>query len=114
MNKIISKINADYYTWGEQCDGWYLCKNEKLHVIQERMPCGTGEKMHYHHYSTQVFYILSGNALFIIDQQEYRVSAGQSIRIEPGQIHCIQNQDDQDLNFLVISVPPSQTDRVNI
>ena len=42
----ISKDNAEHYTWGQGCDGWYLVKNEQVHVIQKRMSPGTAETLH--------------------------------------------------------------------
>lgn len=44
----ISRANAEHYTWGQGCDGWYLVKDDQLTVIQERMPPGTAETFHKH------------------------------------------------------------------
>jgi len=39
----VSKKNAEHYTWGQQCDGWYLVKDDQMTIIEERMPPGTAE-----------------------------------------------------------------------
>ncbi len=111
---ITSTKNAEHYTWGNQCDGWHLLKSGSLSVIQERMPSGTAEQMHYHQFSQQVFYVLSGEATFIIEGAEHIVSDGQSIHIEKGVNHHIMNRSDDDLHFLVISEPKAHGDRINL
>jgi hypothetical protein len=44
----ISKLTAEHYVWGEECDGWHLVQNSNLSVIHERMPSNTSEVKHYH------------------------------------------------------------------
>jgi mannose-6-phosphate isomerase-like protein (cupin superfamily) len=111
---ITSIQNAGHYTWGDQCDGWPLLRSDSLSVIQERMPPGTSEQMHYHERAQQVFYILSGTATFEVEEEEKKVEANQSIHIPPGLKHRILNNRDTDLHFLVISEPKSQGDRINL
>jgi len=111
---ITSVNNAEYYTWGQQCDGWHLLKSDSLSVIQEHMPPGTNEQLHYHEKAQQVFYILSGTATFEIDGELKTVNANQSIHITKGKKHRILNNADADLHFLVISEPKAHGDRVNI
>lgn len=111
---ITSTDNAEHYTWGEQCDGWHLLKSDSLSVIQERMPPGTSEQLHYHEYVQQVFYILSGTATFEIEGELKTVNANQSIHIPKSTKHRILNNGDTDLHFLVISEPKSHGDRVNL
>jgi len=111
---ITSIDNAEHYNWGENCDGWHLLKSDSLSLIQERMPPGTSEQLHYHHRAQQVFYILSGNAKFIVDGIEQLVGVGQSIHLAKGTKHHIFNNGSEDLQFLVISEPKAHGDRVNI
>src|SRR5579871_5248825 len=84
IDMITSIDNAEHYNWGENCDGWHLLKSDSLSLIQERMPPGTSEQLHYHHRAQQVFYILSGNAKFIVDGIEQLVGVGQSIHLAKG------------------------------
>jgi mannose-6-phosphate isomerase-like protein (cupin superfamily) len=111
---ITSTENAEHYTWGAQCDGWHLLKSDSLSVIQERMPPGTGEQLHYHTHAQQLFFVLSGNATFEVAGELKTVYANQSIHIAPGIKHRILNNSNEDLHFLVISEPKSHGDRVNI
>ena len=111
---ITSTDNAEHYIWGNQCDGWHLLKSDGLSVIQERMPPGTSEQLHYHQHAQQVLYILSGTATFEIEGAVKSVNAHQSIHIQKNTKHRILNNEDTDLHFLVISEPKSHGDRVNI
>lgn len=109
-----STENAEHYTWGNQCDGWHLLRTDSLSVIEERMPPGTAEQLHYHKNAQQVFYILSGTATFEVEVELKIVNAGQSIHIPKGTKHRIKNNCETDLHFLVISEPKAHGDRVNL
>ena len=111
---IYSIKNAEHYTWGNNCDGWHLLKSESLSVIQERMPPGTSEQLHYHQHAQQVFYILFGRAKFILNGLSYFVDAGESIHIASGISHHVLNEGFDDLHFLVISEPKAHGDRTNL
>jgi len=45
---MISKDNAEHYSWGDDCDGWYLVNRQDMLIIHEKMPPGTHEKRHFH------------------------------------------------------------------
>jgi mannose-6-phosphate isomerase-like protein (cupin superfamily) len=111
---IRSITNTEHYIWGENCDGWHLLKSDTLSVIQERMPPNTGEQLHYHYHAQQLFYILSGTALFEVDGEMMTAGPNESIHIPPSTKHCILNNGDVDLHFLVISTPKAHGDRVNL
>jgi len=111
---ITSTENAEHYNWGSQCDGWHLLRSDSLSVIQERMPPGASEQLHYHEHAQQVFYILSGTATFEVEGEIKTVTANQSIHIPPNTKHCIFNHGASDLHFLVISEPKTHGDRVNL
>lgn len=109
-----SILTAQHYKWGDNCDGWHLVDTDSLSIIQEMMPPGTAEQMHYHQLSQQVFYILKGSATFEIDDQIYQINAGESIQILPLSKHCILNKGIEELHFLVVSEPKSHGDRINL
>ena len=111
---ITSTENAEHYVWGGQCDGWHLLCSDSLSVIQERMPPGAYEQLHYHERAQQLFYILSGIATFEIEGGTKTVIKGQSLHIPGNTKHRILNNANEDLHFLVISEPKSHGDRVNI
>ena|ERR1700741_799249 len=111
---IRSIHNAEHYTWGNNCDGWHLLKSDDLSVIQERMPTGTAEVLHFHERTQQLFYILSGIATFEINTEVILVRANESIHVPKGTAHRISNQQNEELIFIVISQPKSHGDRVEL
>jgi mannose-6-phosphate isomerase-like protein (cupin superfamily) len=111
---LINKENAEHYNWGNNCDGWRLVKTESLSVIREKMPPLAKEQLHYHEKSQQFFYILSGIATFEINERKVTVNENSGIHIKPGIKHRISNNEENDLEFLVISEPKSHVDRINL
>jgi len=112
QGRPVSRITAEHYTWGDNCDGWHLVKDQKLSVIEEQMAPGTSEVLHSHGQSQQCFFILSGEAVMEVDGRDLRLTAREAVHIPPGVRHQIRNVSKEPLQFLVISQPPSHGDRV--
>ncbi len=108
----ISKSTAEHYIWGNRCDGWHLVKNPQLSVIQERMPGDTAEVRHFHRHAQQFFYVLSGEAVMEVNGHPVVLTAGEGIWISAGVSHQMKNDSSDEVQFLVISQPPSHGDRV--
>ncbi len=111
---IKSIQNSEHYKWGQNCDGWHLLRSDNLSVIEELMPNGSSEALHYHRQAQQVFYVLSGKATFEINGEVKIVSENESIHIPNNTLHKVANKEMNDLSFLVISQPKSHGDRVDI
>ena len=110
----VSKDTSRHYIWGGNCDGWHLVDTDSLSVIEERIPPGGGEVVHYHERAQQLFYVLAGVATFEIDGVETAVQPGEGCHVRPGVRHRIRNLGADDLRFLVVSQPKSHGDRVNV
>jgi mannose-6-phosphate isomerase-like protein (cupin superfamily) len=104
---------AEHYSWGDNCDGWYLLKSAELTIIQERMPPGAAEAEHRHTKSRQFFYVLSGTATMSCDGVSAVLNAGDGLEIPPGVVHQIANLGTTPLEIIVTSQPPSHGDRVD-
>lgn len=111
---VVSIENAEHYVWGQVCDGWHLVKHGEMGVIQERVPPGKAEVMHYHNTARQFFYILEGEAMMAFEDGEVLLKKGQGIEIAPKVNHQFKNDSDFEVHFLVISVPSTWSDRVNL
>lgn len=109
----VSRETAPHYIWGKVCDGWILSQSEALSVIYERMPPGSGEKRHYHTKARQFFFVLSGTLTMEMGGEVYPLAAQSGIEIPPGAPHQARNESDADIEFLVISTPTTQGDRVD-
>lgn len=109
-----SKENCEHYIWGDNCSGWHLVKSDSLSVIEELMLPKTSEVRHYHEEAQQFFYILSGKAIFEIENEELCVEKGDGIHIKSKMRHRIRNDENTNLEFLVISQPTSRGDRIDV
>jgi mannose-6-phosphate isomerase-like protein (cupin superfamily) len=107
-------LNSKHYTWGNTCDSWVLCDEENLNVKFEKMPPDTKEQLHYHQNAKQLFFILNGTATFSVANETFVAKKQQGITIQPLVKHQIANTSDVDLEFLVISQPAINNDRVNV
>jgi len=112
--KLTSIENAEHYSWGENCHGWFLLKDPAIHIIQERMPQGTREKRHIHNHSRQFFYVLRGELTITLEREIVRLHVGEGLEIGPGTAHQAQNNSGNEVEFIVTSCPPSHNDRTDI
>ena len=110
--KITNTNNTEHYAWGDNCDGRHLLKNDKLSVIQEKVPPGCFEVKHYHNFSHQFFYVIKGTATIEIENEIFSLNAFEGIEVKPGQIHQLRNETIDDLEFIVVSSPKSHGDKV--
>lgn len=111
---LVSIENAEHYVWGELCDGWHLLKDDEMSVIQERVPAGGAEVMHVHKVARQFFYILEGEGAMAFEGHEVILHKGDGIEVAPMLKHQFMNRSNADVHFLVISVPSTRVDRVNL
>lgn len=110
MKKSIE--TSEHYKWGDDCDGWHLLKSATLSVIQEKMPPGSRDQLHFHQHCQQLFYILCGEATFYLENEAVNILAGESIHVSAGAQHFIENSAAGVLEFLVISQPMAHGDRI--
>jgi len=99
---------------GDNCDGWRLINEEDRSVIHERMPSKTSEVRHFHNYSKQFFFVLSGTMTIEVNGIEYSLKEHEGIEVTPKDGHQVMNKTDNDIEFLVISQPNTRNDRVLI
>jgi mannose-6-phosphate isomerase-like protein (cupin superfamily) len=89
-------------------------KRDDLSVIQERVPAGKTERIHYHERARQFFYILRGTATLIVEENIVVLREHEGMEVPPKVPHQLRNDSPEDLEFLVISAPKSHGDRVNV
>ncbi|PYP76813.1 MAG: cupin domain-containing protein [Gemmatimonadetes bacterium] len=108
----ISRPTADHYVWGGTCDGWHLVRSASLSVIEERMPPATHEARHRHAHARQFFYVLSGTLTLEVEGTRHVLGARAGLELPPGAAHQAINESAADVEFLVVSTPPSHGDRI--
>ena len=112
MSSPVSRDHADHYVWGGTCDGWHLVRSTALGVIEERMPPGASEVRHRHAHARQFFYVLAGTLTLEVEGSPHLLGARSGIEVPPGAAHRALNESAADVEFLVISTPPSHGDRI--
>ncbi|XDZ66552.1 cupin domain-containing protein [Alphaproteobacteria bacterium LSUCC0684] len=112
MTGIRSRQTVTPYSWGQDGRGWRLCDEAKLQVIEEELPPGTAENLHYHAKARQVYYILSGSLRVELDGETCQLAAGEMVEIPPGTRHLIANDGTKTASLLVISSPSTYEDRL--
>jgi mannose-6-phosphate isomerase-like protein (cupin superfamily) len=110
---IVSIKNGKHYVWGGNCDGWHLVTSDALSVIQERVPEGSSEARHLHNMAEQFFYVISGIATLEVAGVVHVINQNEGFHVPAGIAHTLSNENEKELNFLVISTPPSHGDRVS-
>lgn len=114
MSEILSKNNClNHYKWGDNCDGWNFVSKAEAAVKQELMPAQTAEKLHFHTFAEQFFYILKGQATFLIEDETVTVDANNGLQIKAGENHKIMNNGVDDLEFILFSYPSTENDRTD-
>lgn len=110
----LSKHNPlNHYKWGADCDGWNLVSKTDVAIKQELMPAGTEEKLHFHKFAEQFFFILEGKATFLIEGETLTAEPHQGLVINAGSRHKIMNKEEQNLEFILISYPTTANDRTD-
>lgn len=106
-----SRRVAQQYGWGDGCEGWHLVRAQNLSVIEERMPPGAREVRHWHARARQFFYVLAGTLTLEVEGVTHQLGAQSGIELPQGTAHQAMNDSSADVEFLVISEPPSHGDR---
>jgi mannose-6-phosphate isomerase-like protein (cupin superfamily) len=114
MTSPVSRAQAPHYVWAGTCDGWHLVRSTSLSVIEERMPPGTREVRHRHAHARQFFYVLSGTLTMEVEGTRHTLGARAGLELPPGTAHQAINESDADVEFIVVSTPPSHGDRITV
>lgn len=86
-------------------------KLKELSIAEIVIPAGV-EVVPHHHVMEEVYYLLEGSGIMMVDGETTRVSAGQSVVIAPHQWHSIKNDSDQDIRMIVTCTPAWAPERL--
>lgn len=67
-------------------------------------PAKLKQRLHYHKKQTEVWYILEGESVWIVNGVRYNVKPGDSFIIEPGEAHQADNRGEKDMKVLVFKI----------
>lgn len=68
------------------------------------------ETLLHSHYEKEIFYVISGRGIFLINQDQLEVTAGELIHIPSHSPHQLKNFSEEDLVFISIYVPQEEVD----
>ena len=68
------------------------------------------QELHAHSSQEQVFVIVRGRGLMLVDQEEQEVTPGSLVFIPPGAVHAIRNIGTEPLIYMSATVPPFDED----
>ncbi len=60
-----------------------------------------GAKEHYHKVATELYYVLDGDGIVVLDGEEHRVFPGSMVHIPPGVVHGAKGR----MRVLVVGIP---------
>lgn len=72
------------------------------HIV---IPPGKASRKHYHPVAEESYYILSGTAKLVVDDDSATLGSGDSVVLLPNQVHQISNNGAEDLVLLAVCVP---------
>jgi len=70
--------------------------------------------VHFHNFARQFFYILEGEGTMVFEDHEVTLTKGQGLEIPPQVKHQFKNRSKADLHFLVVSIPTTRGDRIDV
>lgn len=92
----------------------YICETENYRFGLVRFGPGQDHKKHVHRIIDEIFYVISGQADFYVNDRKYIVCPGMMIHIEPGDIHYIQNPYEEPVKMTIAATKTILPDKVEI
>jgi quercetin dioxygenase-like cupin family protein len=82
---------------------------EKGHLLQVvTIPPNTKQRMHYHIKQTEVFYILDGETVIYINDNNYLAKSGDAFICEPMDKHFLWNKSEKEFKLVVFKINKSE------
>lgn len=69
-------------------------------------------KPHYHKEMIEIYHILKGNAIIFCGDTRVRAQPGDTLLCEPGEVHGVDNDKDEDFQFVVFKINAKDDDMV--
>jgi mannose-6-phosphate isomerase-like protein (cupin superfamily) len=106
INKVYERIYYEPWGYKRSVLSDNVASMEAIELIMKR---DDKTKLHYHEKVTEIFYIVSGEMMFLIDDKEYHLSEGDFIAIKPGEKHKIIPKTNG--KIFIVKTPPDEGDR---
>jgi len=81
------------------------------HLVQiVKSEAHTEIKPHYHKQTIEIYYILKGNAILFFGDKRFRAQQGDAFLCEPGEVHGVVNDSDEEFILLVFKIDAKEDD----
>jgi len=77
-----------------------------MSLAEATLPPGRETIPHRHPGSEEFYHVLSGRGRIRLENREYLLGPGDTVRIQPGELHWVVNPGEVDLVFLCLCHPP--------
>jgi mannose-6-phosphate isomerase-like protein (cupin superfamily) len=78
----------------------------KLAVTWVRGEPGSQQGLHAHDHSEQIYVVIRGRGLMIVDDEALEIEAGSAVLIQAGAKHAIRNTGIEPLEYISATAPP--------
>jgi len=79
----------------------------RANVTLTTLQKGSGSNDEVHEYSDQLFYMIQGTMkVYAHGELIYTVRQGDAVLVTAGDTHAVRNEDEEDVQFIAITVPP--------
>jgi mannose-6-phosphate isomerase-like protein (cupin superfamily) len=73
-------------------------------IHDDVLPPGVSIGIHRHAHDEEYYYVVSGQGMMTLDGEQFRVKAGDITAVYPGGTHGLENDTDENLRIIVVSV----------
>jgi mannose-6-phosphate isomerase-like protein (cupin superfamily) len=80
--------------------------NRRQSLAEALVPIGNATLLHRHHRSEEIYHFTAGTGTMRLGDDEFLVTAGDTVCIPPGTPHALFNRGDEELRLLCCSSPP--------
>ena len=80
--------------------------NQAQSLAEAIVQQGQQTHLHQHQISEELYYITKGTGRMVLGEEQFEVTAGDTICIPPGTPHCIANIGKESLHILCMCSPP--------
>lgn len=110
---FIINENEKEYRFGDSGPK-YLMKGPRMNFALVQFQAGQDFKAHYHNIMEEDFFILEGSVTIVVDGTPHKLSSGDLIHIEPGEVHYVINESDGPVKMVSTLAPFQEVDKVEV
>jgi mannose-6-phosphate isomerase-like protein (cupin superfamily) len=79
--------------------------NRLQSLAEATVPRGTRTRLHQHHQTEELYYILTGSGQMTLGAEQFMVEPGDTVLIPPGTAHCIEADSVEAITMLCCCSP---------